>query len=287
MNNNSQSDVPEVSFLKRLLNIIGLAKTPDTTEDLENEIQELLEDGTEQGLISPQEGMMISSIFEFRNTLAKEIMTPKIEIVCAPESATVTELIDLIMEKGFTRIPIYSDTPDHITGIIHAKDLLQYSSCGSSPPRAGDITHQALFIPETQEIDRLLRDFKDKKIHMAIITDEFGSVRGLVTLEDVVEEIVGEIADETDKQNISWKVIDDHTVLTDAKVDIEEVESFFDLVLPEGPFESIGGLVIDKLGRLPQSGETIQVDNLDIQIISASKRRISTLKIRKAAPHKQ
>jgi len=132
---------------------------------------------------------------------------------------------------------------------------------------------------ETQAIGTLLRDFKKKKIHMAIVQDEFGSVRGLVTLEDIIEEIVGEISDEYDKDEFRWKAIDQHTVLTDAKVDIEEVEEYFKVDLPEGTYESVGGLIIEKLGRLPDAGESVQVGSLVFLVKSATQRRISTVKI--------
>ena len=274
-----QQETPEAPFIKRLLNIIGLSKSPDTAKDLEQEIQELLEDGKEHGLISAQEGMMINSIFEFRNTLAREIMTPRTEMVCAPSTATVPEIISLITEKGFTRIPIYTETLDQITGIVHAKDILRYCSCGKEQPKAEEIANPPLFIMETHKIGQLLRDFKAQKIHIAIVTDEFGSIRGLVTLEDVLEEIVGEISDEYDKNDMCWQVVDNHTVLTDAKVDIEEVEAFFDITLPEGPYESIGGLVIHQLGRLPKPKEIIEVGDLQLKVMAADKRRISTLEI--------
>lgn len=274
---------PYLSFLKRLLNLIGLAKAPDTTEDLEQEIQEILDDGREQGLITTQEGMMINSIFDLRDTLAKEIMTPLTDMVCAPDSATIPELIDLIVKEGFTRVPIYAGNPDRIVGILHAKDLLRYIADGSTA-LSFDSINQPLFILENHSIGQLLRDFKAKQVHMAIVTDEFGSVRGLVTLEDVLEEIVGEIKDEYDTDPRRWRVLDPTTVLTDAKVDIEEVESFFKLTLPEGPYESIGGLVIHQLGHIPRAGEALQVSGLTLQVISANKRRISSLKISSALP---
>ncbi len=274
---------PYLSFLKRLLNLIGLAKAPDTTEDLEQEIQEILEDGREQGLITSQEGMMINSIFDLRDTQAKEIMTPLTEMVCAPDTATIPALIDLIVKEGFTRVPIYSGNPDRIIGILHAKDLLR---CIADSCRTLPLEHinQPLFILENHTIAHLLRDFKAKKVHLAIVTDEFGGVRGLVTLEDVLEEIVGEINDEYDTDPTRWRVLDPATVQTDAKVDIEEVESFFKVTLPEGPYESIGGLVIHQLGYIPKVGESIEISGLTIRVLTASKRRISTVKIMGALP---
>lgn len=275
-----------LSFLRRLLNVIGLAKLPDTTEDLEQEIQEILDDGREQGLISPQEGMMINSIFDLRDTLAKEIMTPLTEMVCAPDTATIPELIDLIVKEGFTRVPIYSGNTDRIVGILHAKDLLRYFA-DEKNTLSLDRIKQPLFILENHAIGQLLRDFKAKQVHMAIVTDEFGSVRGLITLEDVLEEIVGEINDEYDTDPSRWRVLDPSTVLTDAKVDIEDVEAHFKLTLPEGPYESIGGLVIHQLGRIPRAGETLETNGLTIHVIAATKRRIASLKITSAVPPSQ
>lgn len=283
MDTEEEHPTPYLSLLKRLLNLIGLAKAPDTTEDLEQEIQEILEDGREQGLITSQEGMMINSIFDLRDTLAKEIMTPLTEMVCAPDTATIPELITLIVTEGFTRVPIYAGNTDHIIGILHAKDLLRCiaDACATLPL---DHINQPLFILENHSIGQLLRDFKAKQIHMAIVTDEFGSVRGLVTLEDVLEEIVGEINDEYDTDPTRWRVLDPTTVQTDAKVDIEEVESFFQVTLPEGPYESIGGLIIHQLGHIPRAGESIEISGLTIRVLAASKRRISTVKIIAAPP---
>jgi len=275
----STSDPTAPSLFKRFLQLLGLDKSLGTTAHLEQEIQDLIEDGEELGLITSQEGMMINSIFDFRETMAREIMTPRNDMVCAPDTATVPELISLIIEKGFTRIPIYSETQDNITGIIHAKDLLKFCSNGQPQPKAGNITNQPLTVMENHKIIDLLRDFKSKTIHLAIVRDEFGGVRGLVTLEDVLEEIVGEITDEYDQDNIRWKVIDQNTVLTDAKIDIEEVENYFGMEMPDGSYESVGGLVIQQLGRLAKAGDQVTVDTLSFQVMSASKRRINMVKV--------
>lgn len=274
---------PPFSFLKKFLQVIGIDNSPDTAEDLGHEIQELIEDGEEQGIISYQEGLMLNSIIDFRETMVNEIMTPQTEIVCAPAEASIPELIALIIEKGLSRLPIYTNSPDHISGILHAKDLLQYCTTTDTgqPPSAGELVKPALFVMENHKIIDLLPIFKKKKMHMAIVTDEFGSVRGLITLEDIIEEIVGEITDESDKDNTRWTVVNQDTILTDAKIDIEEVEDFFKIALPEGPYESIGGLVINQLGRLAEAGDSVQLDCLRFQVISATKRRIETVKIQR------
>lgn len=269
------------SIFKRFLIFLGLTRPPDTAEDIEQEIQDILEEGEEQGLISPEEGQMITSIFEFKDTLAREIMTPRTEMICAPDSSLAAEIIKLITEEGFTRIPIYSESLDHIIGIIHAKDLLQDCSEHATPPELKKIIMPAYFVLETKKIVDLLREFQTKKNHMAIVTDEFGSVRGLVTLEDVLEEIVGEISDEYDKIHKRWKEVDENTLLIDAKINLEEVEDFFDVELPEGPYESVGGLVIRQFDRVPETGAITKINSLTFQVVSASNRRINTIKIQK------
>jgi len=263
-----------------ILDYLGLGRGPDSTEEFEHEIQELIDDGEEQGLISHREGKMINSILEFRDTVAKEIMTPSSEIVRVEAATPYHELVQLIIEKGFSRIPVFSGSQDNIIGILYAKDLLKHVN-DQPLPRAEDIVKPAYFALENQKIIYLLRDFQAKKVHLAIITDEFGSVRGLASLEDVLEEIVGEITDESDQPDNGWQVLDQNTILADAKTDLEEVEDYFDLELPEGPYESIGGLIIHQLGHLPGVNTSIRIKGLDFQVLSATRRQIVQVKISK------
>ncbi|UCD66707.1 MAG: HlyC/CorC family transporter [Deltaproteobacteria bacterium] len=279
----SSSDLPDSqpskNILTRLLDVLGLGRTPDTTEDLEMEIQELLEEGKEHGLITPQEGQMINSIFEFRDTLIHEIMTPKPEMVCADMEAGIPEVLKLITQEGFTRIPVYSESHDNIIGILNAKDLLVCVDAKENCPDIKKLIKPPYLVPETMRIVDLLRAFQAKKNHMAIVTDEFGGVRGLITLEDVLEEIVGEIDDEYDKDEPQWRALQDGSLMIYAKEDIEEVESFFETELPDGPYESVGGFIIHQLGHLPKAGEIVELDNLIFKVISATKRNIKTVKI--------
>ncbi len=272
----------ERGFWSWLKGALRIKSAPDTTEELEQEIQELLEEGEEQGLISSDEERLINSIFDFRETVASEIMTPSAEMVCADRNSSTSDLIRLITEEGYTRIPIYDTTPDNIIGILHAKDLLRI--CTLKEEDGADLEtflKPPIFISEDKLITELLRDFQANKTHMAIVTDEFGGVRGLVTLEDVIEEIVGEIDDEYDREERELKVVDQQTIVVDAKIDIEEVEKHFCCSLPDGPYESVGGLIIHKLGRLPRNGITIRVGNLTFTVLSSDSRRIKTVRIRK------
>jgi CBS domain containing-hemolysin-like protein len=264
----------------RLKALLHLRVAPDTTEELENEIQELLEEGEEQGLISSHEEQMISSIFEFRETLASEIMTPSAEMVSADSNSSVDELIRLVSEEGFTRIPLYEVNPDTIVGILHAKDLLCF--CAGAKPSNTNLRERLyapVFISESTPITELLRDFQAKKNHMAIVTDEFGGVRGLVTLEDVIEEIVGEIDDEHDQEESELRVMGDNVILVNAKIDIEEVEQHFASRFPEGPYESVGGLILHCLGRVPKRGTVVTVDDLIFTVLAADSRRVKMVKI--------
>lgn len=257
---------------------------PETTKGLEQEIQDLLEEGEEQGLISAHEEQLITSIFDFRETRASEIMTPSAEIVAAESGIPVQELMQLIVKEGYTRIPIYKDTLDHVLGVVHAKDLLQSCVCGKGTGKTIDaLLKPVSFVAESKPITELLREFQSNKTHMAMVTDEFGDVRGLITLEDVLEEIVGEIDDEYDTEDSGLKVVDERTVIVDAKVDVEDVEQHFGLELPEGPYESIGGFVVHRLGRVPETGASLQEGSLAFKVLSADARRAKSLRISKEA----
>lgn len=275
-----QSEAVEYKGVFKRLAALLPGRTPDTTESLEHEIQELLEEGEEQGLITSLEERMINSIFDFRDTRVGEIMTPAVEIEAADESTSLAELVELFIEKGFTRVPVYRDTLDRIVGILHVKNLLKIFSPASKDVPLSELLNPSYFIDEKKLIVDLLVEFQKRKIHMALVTDEFGSIRGLVTLEDVLEEIVGEIDDEHD--------VDDHdeiqelgqeTILVQARVDIEEVEERFGIEMPEGPYESVGGLVVHLLGRLAVPGDQVDVGGLRFLVQTASKRHIKVVRI--------
>jgi CBS domain containing-hemolysin-like protein len=267
-------------ILRRIMDLLSLDRSPETTEALEHEIQELLEEGEEHGLISSLEEKMINSIFDFRDTLAAEIMTPAAEIISFDVSVSVGNLVAAVIEEGFTRMPIYRGNPDGIIGILHVKDLLKICA----QPAGGvfaleDHLKPAYFISENKPVVELLKGFKKRKTHMALVTDEFGTVRGLITLEDVIEEIVGEIDDEYDTEQDTLEEVNEDTIVVHARVDVEAVEERFHVALPEGPYESIGGLVIHTLGRLAAAGDTIEIGNLRFVVKGASKRHIKMVEI--------
>ena len=281
----NSSNTEQGSFLKRLFNVLRFGRSPDTTEALEHEIQGLLEEGEEHGLITSLEERMINSIFDFRDTLAVEIMTPAAEIVSFELSTPVPEIIEAVIDEGFTRLPVYRENSDRIVGILHVKDLLKICNrARDSLINLEDYLNPAFFVSENKPIGELLRAFQKDKSHMAMVVDEFGAVRGLVTLEDVLEEIVGEIDDEYDVEENDFETVNRNTMLVKARVDIEDVEERLKITLPEGPYESIGGFIIHSLGRLADEGDSVRVGDIEFTVCSAGRRRIKKIRITKGTP---
>ncbi len=283
MNTESESGHEEPGdrkgFFKNLMSLVSFGR-PGTKEDLENEILELLEEGEEQGLITSLEEKMINSIFDFRETLVAEIMTPAAEVASLEVSMPLAEIIEAVIENGFTRIPVYREIPDRVVGVLHVKDLLKI--CARSPRepvRLEEFLRPVYFVGEKKPIVELLREFQMRKNHLAMVTDEFGAVRGLITLEDILEEIVGDIDDEHDEEEKIIEEVDADTILVHARLDIEDVEEHFAVELPDGPYESVGGLVIHLLGRLGRTGDRVLVDGLDFEVKSATKRHIKMVSI--------
>ena len=285
MNTESEPDQEEPGdrkgFFKHLLSLVSFGR-PETKEDLEHEILELLEEGEEQGLITSLEEKMINSIFDFRETLVAEIMTPAAEVASLEASMPLEEIIDAVIDDGFTRIPVYREIPDRLIGVLHVKDLLKICARPQPQPvRLEDFLRPVYFVGEKKPIVELLREFQMRKNHIAVVTDEFGTVRGLITLEDILEEIVGDIDDEYDEEEKTIEEVDDNTILVHARLDIEDVEEHFSVSLPEGPYESVGGLLIHLLGRLGRTGDQVEIDGLAFEIISATKRHIKMVSVRR------
>ena len=249
-------------------------------QNIEEEIQSLIDEGEQQGLITEDEGEMIQSIFSFRDKVAREIMVPRIDAVCISKTARLPELIDLIVDKGHSRIPVYEDNIDNIIGILHAKDLLPF--WGQDDFDWPKILRHPYFVPETKKISEILRDLRNKKSHMAVVVDEYGGTSGILTMEDIIEEIIGEIQDEYDYEEDRRLVkVDDDTLIADARVDIEDVMEFFNEEVPEGKFETIGGFIISLLGRVPEVNEVIRFNDLEILVEAADDRRVRKVRIKR------
>jgi len=246
--------------------------------DLQKEIQQLIDVGEEEGLLSENEGEMIQSILSFSDTLAREIMVPRTDAVIISADTAIDELLQLVIQEGHSRFPVHGGSIDNIIGILHVKDLL---SCWSEEHLdLKDILRAPYFIPETKKISHLLRELRDKKSHMAIVIDEYGGTAGLVTIEDIIEEIIGEIHDEYDNDDTLMVATDEGDLLVDARLEIEKLVEHFNLEVPKGNFESVGGFIISLLGRVPQPHETITHAPLEMTIESADARKIRKVRVR-------
>lgn len=251
----------------------------------QEELKTLIEVSEEKGAIEEDEKEMIHSIFRFAQTYVREIMVPRIDMVCVEKNTPLNNFIDIIKQNGFTRIPLYQKRVDNILGIIHAKDLLPYikSTRNGSQEEPLDLTSLARpvqFVPENKKIDDLLREFQHDKIHMAIVVDEYGGTAGLITLEDILEEIVGEIQDEYDSEGPLIKKIDEKTYMVHGKINIYELQDVLNIHLPisEG-FDTLAGLIFDHTGYVPKEKEKIVYEGLEFIIEKIDRNRLVMVKV--------
>jgi magnesium and cobalt transporter len=251
----------------------------ENADDVEKEIQQIIDEGEQRGLISEDEGEMIQGIFSFRDTITREIMVPRTDTVYAEAETDISEMIRIIIESGHSRIPIYQDNIDNIVGTLHAKDLLRFWGTGDMAVR--DTMRPPYFIPETKKISEVLKDLRDNKSHMAIVIDEYGGTAGILTLEDIIEEIIGEVMDEYDSEQELIVEHDDGSISVNARLDVDKLEDFLQVELPEGDFESVGGFIISLIGKVPEVNEKVIYDGLEIVIEAATSRKIDRARIRK------
>jgi magnesium and cobalt transporter len=268
-------------FLDQVRSLFKKKSEPPPESVLEKDFQELIDQGEEQGLLTPEQGDMIQSIFEFKDTIVREVMVPRTEMASVSSDVTIQAVIDLTLKHGHSRLPIYRENQDDIIGMLHVKDLLPYWPLPPDQPIPPEIIRQPTFVPETKKIVQLFRELKSAKVHMAIVLDEYGGTAGLVTMEDIIEEIIGEIEDEYDRREPRLQTLENGRVEVDARLDIEELEEYFDLTIEEKNFESVGGLIIHLLGRVPPVGEKVQFQDLELTILEADNRRIRRLLIEK------
>ena len=247
--------------------------------ELEREILDVVSEGELHGAVDEEEKEMIESVMELGDTRVEEIMTPRTEIVALPQNATLDQVLQMIRSKGYSRIPVYGGNIDRILGVLYAKDLLRRAE--ESPLDLEGLMRKPLYIPESKPVRELLREFQERKVHIAIVLDEYGGTAGLVTIEDILEELVGEIADEYETQApAELNRIDEHTIEVDARMRIDDLNDRLDIRLPEdGDYETIGGFVFSALGKIPKVGEQFNHQNIGIRVIAAEPRRITRLRL--------
>jgi len=265
--------------------LAGIAET--TPQQQHEERQEEFLDGLEQqrieGVVDEEEQEMIENVLELRETTAGEIMTPRTDMVALEVNATIEDVLATINRTGHTRVPVYENTIDTIIGLIYAKDLLAEAGKPAAGFRLRDKIREAYFVPETKPLRVLLHEFQYQKLHIAVVLDEYGGTAGIVTREDIIEELVGEISDEYEKASSRLiKRIDEHTIETDARTYIDDLNDEFEFSLPEDEdYDTIGGFVFSHLGYIPKTGETFDYGKLRFTITAAEARKIRRIRIQK------
>lgn len=249
----------------------------------EEEIKSLVENAKESGAIEEGEKVLLHSVFEFTDTVAREVMTPRVDLDALPSTSEPEHVAQLIEETGHSRIPLYEETDDQIVGVVHAKDLLNaIRHSNGRPPNLKDLMRQPFFVPETKNLSQLLAELRANKTQMAIVQDEFGGTAGVITIEDIVEELVGDIVDEYDEEEPEI-VAEGEALVVDGRTDLDDVDAVFHADLESEEFDSIGGYVFGLFGRQPLEGESIDGGGCHFTVLETDGRRILKVRIERSA----
>ena len=251
----------------------------------EEEIRALVETGQAQGVLEPKEREMISSIFELGEKQVREVMVPRTDIIALDIGTSGHEVLEQITRVGHSRIPVYEGSPDNIVGILYVKDVFRRLARGDRPFELRPFLRAAHFVPETKKADELLREMQRDKVHIAIVVDEYGGTAGLVTLEDLVEEIVGEIRDEYDVEQELVLPVSDREAVMDGRVPFEDVRETFDLeVEPSEDYDTLGGFIVHELGRFARAGEAVEAGGARFAVETVEGRRIRRVRVTRLTP---
>ena len=271
---------PVASVLIKFANVIlpgkGLAQGPFVTE---TEIRAMAEAASEEDAIEEEEKELIHSIFEFGDTFVREVMVPRPDMISAPISASLRDVLDLVLKHGYSRIPIYKETVDDIVGIAYAKDLLRHLHAGKEDVALDTIVREAYFVPDSKKVSDLLREMQARRVHIAIVLDEYGSTAGLVTIEDLLEEIVGEIADEYDREEPEIESLGEGRYRASGRAAIDDVNELLEVDLPHDEWDTVAGLMYGLLGAVPTQGERVRYEDLEFTAERVQGRRISSVLI--------
>jgi CBS domain containing-hemolysin-like protein len=281
--------LPVLGPLTRLLigigNVItpgkGLKSGPFISED---EIKAMVDEAERDEVIEEEEREMIHSIFEFGDTIVREVMVPRPDMVTVPNDTSLQEVLELILRTGYSRIPVYEGTVDEVAGLAYAKDVLRRLHDGQADKPLADILRPALFMPESMRAADCLREMRKRNSHMVIVIDEYGGTSGLVTLEDLLEEIVGEITDEYDREEPNIEPLPDGDYRVNARLDVDEVNELLDVELPSTEWDSIGGLLFNLVGGVPREGQEVEFQGLRLRAERVQGRRIGRVRIHRLPP---
>ena len=245
----------------------------------EKELQDAINSSEEEGILNESEGDMLQSIFDFGDTIVREVMVPRTDMVCCSSAATLSDFLDLIVRSGHSRVPIFEGSMDQIVGLVYAKDLLRNWGANDETLTLIEVMRTPYFIPETKRIEDLLVYFRTRRVHMAIVVDEYGGTSGLITIEDLLEEIVGDIQDEYDLE-IPWvQPQEDGTLLVDAKAKVEDLEEYYDIEIPREKFDTVGGYLFHLLGNVPKTGEKVTDNGLVLVVEESDERKVVKVRV--------
>ncbi|HEY5674964.1 MAG TPA: hemolysin family protein [Malonomonas sp.] len=263
------------SWLRRMLQLSRSRPTASSEEEL----HDLIDASEQRGIIDGDEGDMLQSILELDETIVREIMVPRTNMVCANAAAPMSEILATIIKSGHSRIPVYKENNDNIIGMVYAKDLLRFWGKPIDKIPLDDVLRPPYLVPESKLVSALLQEFRQSRVHIAIIIDEYGGTSGLVTIEDLIEEIVGDIQDEYDLED-DWLVAEtDGSVTVDGRLNIEEFEEYFSIKVEREMFDTVGGYIVEYLGRVPVAGERIKVGDLQMLVVVGDQRAVRQLLI--------
>ncbi|MFZ4809715.1 MAG: hemolysin family protein [Ilumatobacteraceae bacterium] len=256
----------------------GLEKGPFVNEQ---ELLGIVEAAAEDGVVEHEERELIESIIEFGDTIAREVMVPRPDMVTVDHLATVTQALDVAVEHGFSRLPVLGpdDDDDDVVGLAYTKDLMRIEREGGGARPVVDLVRPVRFIPETKPLNRLMREMQAEKFHLAIVADEYGAISGLITLEDCLEELVGDINDEHDVEDIEVQHLGEAAYLVSGRVAIDELEDLLEADLPDDDWDTIGGLIFNTLGHVPSLGEVIELEGWQFTVAEMDGRRVSRVRV--------
>jgi CBS domain containing-hemolysin-like protein len=248
----------------------------------ETELISMVEVGQEEGLLEQEEQKMIVSIFRLGDTLAREIMVPRIDILAFESDTPIDQALDALKQFGHSRVPVYKDTVDNVQGLLYAKDLLGIWREGKQNVSLIEHLRPAYFVPEAKKVDELLAELQAERVHMAIVVDEYGGVAGIVTLEDIVEEIVGEIRDEYDQaEEMLYQAINEDEYLFQGRIDLDDFNDIMGTSLPNSEADTLSGLIYSRIGRVPTNGDKFQIEGLQLTVEKVSGQRIRKVRAQK------
>ena len=251
----------------------------------EEELKLLLYVGEQEGIVEQEEREMIHGILEMTDKSVREVMVPRVDIVAVEATNSIADVIRVIIEYGFSRIPIYEDNVDNIVGIVYAKDLLRHGVVGDDQRPLKEVAREPYFTPEAKHVGELLREMKERKVHIAVVVDEHGGTAGIVTFEDLIEEIVGPIRDEYDISEVEeLQIVSDHEVVVSARFPVDDLKEALNLEVPDVEADTVGGLVYEELGEIPKVGATIQLGSATLTVEAVRRQSIQTVRITSPVP---